>query len=153
MKKFCVHIPKHLIYHLQNHLTVQPLNDGYVIVTPFLHFDMSFIELYVEPSHTGYILSDGGETLHMLFVSGLTVEKQPDLMRFAQQIASNHDVIFKDSAIVANVTDENVGEVMVRLIHAIQAIGFFIYFRTEQNQAPFGPVAECIEAQAPATSW
>lgn len=122
-------LPDQLLTHLRGKFSIHPLDGGCVIVTPFRHFDMSYIEIYVELSSKGYYLSDGGETLNMLFVSGITIEDKPDLMEQAERIAIKHGVQFQDSAISAYATTEQVGYILDRLIHAIQSIGFFVYHR------------------------
>lgn len=73
----------------------------------------------------------------MLFVSGITVEERPELMRQAQQIAATHGVLFKNSAISIQTTEEDIGHVADRLIHTIQAVGFFIYHRSHRSQPTF----------------
>ncbi len=130
-------LPDQLLTHLRGKFSIHPLDGGCVVVTPFRHFDMSYIEIHVEPLNNGFHISDGGETLNMLFVSGITVEENPDLMQWAKRIARTHGVQFQDSAISAYATTEQVGYLLDRLIHTIQSIGFFIYHRPYQSQPAY----------------
>lgn len=126
MNEVCVPISEHISSLLPPNFEVKPFDDEYVVITPSLHFDGSCIEIYVESSDEQFLLSDAGETLHMLFVHGITVEEDAERMKLADNIAQRNGVSFEDSAIFARATEETFEHVMHNLVQVIQEIGRFI---------------------------
>jgi len=117
------------IQHLQTGFDARQINDRCLIITPYLYPDFASIEFSVEPIGDGYLLTDNGETLNMLFVNGLTIEGNKELYKQVAQIAGNHGVELNrsDISIVAN--DGNLGEASHHLLNAVQAIGYILYKR------------------------
>ncbi len=140
----CHHLLQQLLAALQPGFRVEPLdgeNKSCLVLTPFLHFDMSYIELFVDRTADGYRITDAGETLNMLFVSGVAVEEQPTLMQQAQLIAQMHEVSFSESELSAEAGEETLGDVAARLVHAIQAVGFLVYYRDISLSPALAPLS------------
>lgn len=141
---FCTTVIQHLLYYLKGWTDVRPLGDGCMVVTPFQHYDQSFIELYVEFRDGKYIISDDGETLAMLFVSGLTIDKRSPLFDVIEHIARFHDILFEQDVLSVSTTEETLGEKVYALIHAIQSVGFLIYCRSHRKRPTFKDEVETL---------
>lgn len=129
----CTLVTKHLFEYLNLWCETRPLGSGCMLVTPFQHYDQSFIELYTEFREGKIFLSDDGETLAMLFVSGLTIKRHSPLFHMVEQIAQEHGVLFEQETLSIYATEDTLGEMTYALIHAIQSVGFLIYRRTHPD--------------------
>jgi hypothetical protein len=140
----CTIIIKQLFEHLNGWSSVRPLNDGCMVVTPFQHYDHSFIELYVEFREGGYHISDDGETLAMLFVSGLPIDHHSPWFQVVEHIAQDDGVDFEQDILSVQATEQNLGARVYALIHAIQRVGFLIYRRSHRKKPTFKEEVETL---------
>ncbi len=130
------------IKHLQSGFDAYQLEDRCLIVTPFLYPDFASIEFSIQPVGDGYLLSDSGETINMLFLNGLTLETNRDMLKEIEQIARNHGVELNKSDISVIATEENLGEASQSLLNAIQAIGHILYKRRNISHITFDDEVE-----------
>ena len=129
---------------LQEGFDVHSVEDRCIIATPFLYPDFASIEFTIQPIGDGYLLSDEGETLNMLFLNGLSVEENRELLKYAIDVARNYGVELDKSNISIVANDNNIGEASQNLLNAIQAIGFFIYKRRNIIHATFDDEVEKV---------
>jgi hypothetical protein len=142
--QICTVVTHRLFDYLKTWCDARPLDNGCLLVTPFQHYDHSFIELSVAFQEGTYILSDEGETLAMLFVSGLAIEQHSSLFHVVKQIAHEHGVTFEQEVLAIQATEETLGEKMHVLIHAIQRVGFLIYRRQHRTSRTFRDTVETL---------
>lgn len=128
--------------HLQTGFESYDLEDRCLIVTPFLYPDFASIEYSIQPVGDGYLLSDNGETLNMLFLNGLTVESNRDLWKQVSQIATNHGAVLDRTGISVIANENNLGGASQNLLNAIQAIGYMIYRRRNVSFVTFDDEVE-----------
>lgn len=105
-------------------LIIREVNGGWhEIVTPFLNHKNDMIELYIKQDGEQIVLSDGGNTINELKLSGLDIDKSPKrleelnviLRSFGLQKNGSRDILVK--------TDKKkFPEVKHRLIQAILSI-------------------------------
>jgi hypothetical protein len=138
----CNVVVEKLIESLEAEFETRPLRDGCAITTPFLYPDFASIEMYLEPVGNDLLLTDEGETLNMLFVNGLTIEKNKDLYKEAKQIARSRGAQLQNSAISIMTTPGQLGEATQSLLNAIQAISYLIYKRRNVERATFDDEVE-----------
>lgn len=143
-EQHCTIIIKQLFDYLNEWSSVRMLGNGCMVVTPFQHYDYSFIELYVEFQDGKYYISDDGETLAMLFVSGLTINHHSPLFRVVKQIAQDHSVMFENDVLSIQAYEQELGAKIYTLIHAIQSVGFLIYRRTHRKSSTFKDEVETL---------
>ncbi len=93
------------------------------IVTPFLNHKNDMIELYVRKDDGKIVLSDGGNTINELNLSGLDVEKSKKRASELQSILQSFGIRKNGSKEISVSTDErHFPEVKHRMIQAILAI-------------------------------
>lgn len=125
----CYSTIEQFIQHLQAGFDARQIESRCVIATPYLYPDFASIEYSVEQVGDGYLLTDNGETLNMLFLNGLTIEGNKELYRQVEQIAKDHGVELNRSEISVIANRDNLGEASHNLLNTIQAIGYFLYKR------------------------
>lgn len=133
----CTKITKSLLNHLQTEFRTQSTDHGCVIVTAFTHPDLASIEIFAETTTEGYLLSDEGETLNILFVSGLVIEDNKELLAQVRRIAEIHGVDFANSTLSIHATDDDLGQASQQLLSAIQAVSYLIYKRRQHSRTTF----------------
>lgn len=121
----------------RSQLELHRVDDGCVIVTPLTYPDMDAIELFVQRAADSYRISDDGNTLNMLFVNGLALERNKTLMAEAVCLASDHGVALHESELVVDATPGKLGEASLDLLNAIQGIGYMLYRRRHGRRATF----------------
>lgn len=93
------------------------------IVTPFLNHKNDMIELYVRENNGQIILSDGGNTINELKMSGLDVEKSKKRLSELENILQSFGIHKNGGREITISTDaKRFPEVKHRLIQAILAI-------------------------------
>jgi hypothetical protein len=140
----CTKIITNLFAYLQAWSSVRPLDDGCLVVTPFQHYDHSFIELYVEFREGYYHISDDGETLAMLSISGLPIVPRSPLFQVVQRIAYEQHVQFEDDILTIQAQEQELGTKIALLIHTIQRVGYLIYRRNHRKRPTFKDEVESL---------
>ncbi len=137
MNALCEAVVTHLIDHFRSGFETYAVGNDCVVVTPFAYPDLASIEIYIKLKGDSYLLTDEGETLNMMFVSGLTVEANQELYRQAQRIANLHNVTLQNSELFTSASNDQLGEASYNLLNAIQAIGYLLYKRSHRRYATF----------------
>ncbi len=138
----CDGIIERLVAALQADFSARAVDDSCVIVTPFALPDMAALELWVEPQGRDYRLTDAGQTLAELFVSGLTIENNPVLTGEVRRIARNYAIQFTDGALMITAPAAEIGPAAQRLINAMQAVSYLIYRRGQRARRTFNDEVE-----------
>lgn len=94
------------------------------------------------------MLSDDGETLAMLFVSGLSIDRYSPLFQVIEQIAQDHSVTFEQETLSVYASEEILAQKVSALIHAIQSVGFLIYRRIHRKKPTFKDKVEALILQS-----
>lgn len=140
--EFCDIAVQKFIENMKSEFETYPVEDRCCIVTPFYYPNFGAIEFFLSEVGDRVLLSDEGETLNMLFVSGITIEKNKDLYKEAKRIASSYGVELSNSDISVISSPSELGTASQNLISAIQAIAFLIYKRRNVEQATFDDEVE-----------
>jgi hypothetical protein len=141
-KMICESTIEQFLNNLSSDFDAQKYENGCLLITPYYYPDFAAIEIFIEPKKNGYILSDMGETLNMLFVNGLTLEKNNNLYKEAQRIANLYDAKLANSIIIIEADRAHLGLASNNLINAIQAIGYLIYKRRNTQYSSFDDEVE-----------
>lgn len=142
MTDYCDVVVAKFLENIKTEFESNSLDERCSIVTPFYYPDFAAIELFVQPVGDGILLTDEGETLNMLFLNGLTIEKNKELYKEAKRIALSHGVELNDSEISTIATSDNLGEASQNILSAIQAIAYLIYKRRNIEHATFDDEVE-----------
>lgn len=104
-------------------ISFRELNEGWhEIVTPFLNHKNDMIELYVKQDGEQILLSDAGNTLGELRLSGLELNKSSKKTDEVNTILRSFGLSLGKSEIFAKTTKANFPQVKHRLIQAILSI-------------------------------
>ncbi len=104
------------------------------LVTPYYRPDGDAIEVVLKELGGERIrLSDDGQTLDYLFLSGLNVEKNKDLLDEAIQIARRCGASLENSEIFIEIGAGTEGESLAKLISAIESVTYLIYRRQHRE--------------------
>lgn len=106
-----------------------------IVVAPSVQPDLAAVELSVAKSNGGYRLSDDGETVGMLFVSGMT--DSTALKKELQRIARIHSVRFNGDELYADAAESDLGLAYQNMVNAIQAASFLVYKVTHRPSRKF----------------
>ncbi len=142
MTKYCDATVDQFLENIKMEFETKHLGEGCSIVTPFYYPDFAAIELHIHQVGDGIMISDGGETLNMLFLNGLSVEKNKTLYREAKRVVSSHGVELRHSEIYIITDEKNLGRASQSILAAIQAVAYFIYKRRNIEHATFDDEVE-----------
>ncbi len=96
------------IHFLREHTVHNAVDNGWIsITTPFLNVYNDYIEIYCKKEAERIILSDGGETLNNLELSGVTFSRSPRRKTIFEQILLNYGVSADDHKSLVVSTDLN----------------------------------------------
>jgi Domain of unknown function DUF1828 len=108
------------------------------VVTPYYRPDGDAIEIVLKKLDNGRLrLSDAGQTLDFLFLSGLNLDKNKQLLDEAIQIARRRGALLQNSEISLESNPESEGEALGKLISAIESVTYLIYRRVHRELKPF----------------
>ncbi len=140
--QICDSAIKQLIDNLESGFFIHHLEDRCIIATPFLYPDFASIEYSIELVEGGFLLTDNGETLNMLFVNGLSINNKSALWKQALNIARSHNVMLDLEGISVIATEDKLGEFSNNLLNAIQSIGYLLYKRKHLSTTTFNDEVE-----------
>ncbi len=133
----CTDISMAVVNQLQNSYQVQAIDDECLIITPFMTADAAPVEIYAQHKGNMFLLSDAGETLHQLFVNGVTVESNKALVHQVKLTADIYDVQFAESEMFVVSSYEQLGTAVQRLANAVQAVSYLVYKRSHRTRFRF----------------
>ncbi len=128
---------------LKQNFIVVPDGPECLLVTPFTRMDGEYIELRVIEKPSGeVVITDDCSTSDYLFLNGLTLEGNDDLIKEAGYIASTHQVDLISSELVVAAPESQIGDGLHRLISATLAIGDLIYKKRHRAISTFNDEVE-----------
>jgi predicted RNA-binding protein YlqC (UPF0109 family) len=117
MTKFCKNLINDYIEWLRQNINIKEINGMYEITTPFLDRHNDHLQIYVKKSDGGLILTDNGQTITNLRLSGFefTQEKRQIL----NSTLKSFGVQLIDEELIAKATPEDFPQKKHNLIQAI----------------------------------
>ena len=117
MTKFCKNLINDYIEWLRQNISIKEINSMHEITTPFLDNHNDHIQIYIKKSDSGLILTDNGQTITNLRLSGFefTQEKRQIL----NSTLKSFGVQLIDEELIAKATPEDFPQKKHNLIQAI----------------------------------
>jgi len=117
MTKFCKNLINDYIEWLRQNISIKEINSMHEITTPFLDNHNDHIQIYIKKSDSGLILTDNGQTITNLRLSGF--EFTPEKKQILNSTLKSFGVQLIDEELVAKTTPENFPQKKHNLIQAI----------------------------------
>jgi len=117
MTKFCKNLINDYIEWLRQNINIKEINGMYEITTPFLDRHNDHLQIYVKKSDGGLILTDNGQTITNLRLSGF--EFTPEKRQILNSNLKSFGIQLIDEELVAKATPENFPQKKHNLIQAI----------------------------------
>jgi len=96
------------------------LTEWHLVTTPFLGLFNDSIEIYIKRNGDKIILSDDGQTLHNLELSGVSLTRSQKRMDYLKRILLNYGVLLQDNRELVIVSDiKNFAQKQLNLLAAI----------------------------------
>ena len=112
---------------IRHGIKVQNVGEICVLTTPFLDRHRDFLQIYVERTESGLLLSDDGYTIRDLEISGLELEteRRKELL---QHILLSFGINLKDQELQTIATEKTFPQKKHDFIQAMLAIGSLVHF-------------------------
>jgi len=107
---------------MKERISFRQLSDWYEINTPFLNHNNDLIQIYAKKDNGTILLSDGGDTLNELSLSGVDVNRSEKRLKEFNTILNGFGVNRSNDELIAVATEDTFPEVKHRLIQAIMSI-------------------------------
>jgi len=117
MTKSCKNLVNAYIEWLRQNISIKEINGIYEITTPFLDRHNDHLQIYVKKSDGGLILTDNGQTITNLRLSGF--EFTPEKRQILNFTLKSFGIQLIDEELVAKATPEDFPQKKHNLIQAI----------------------------------
>jgi predicted RNA-binding protein YlqC (UPF0109 family) len=117
MTKSCKNLVNAYIEWLRQNISIKEINGMYEITTPFLDRHNDHLQIYVKKSDGGLILTDNGQTITNLRLSGF--EFTPEKRQILNSNLKSFGIQLIDEELVAKTTPEDFPQKKHNLIQAI----------------------------------
>jgi len=117
MTKFCKNLVNTYIEWLRQNINIKEINGIYEITTPFLDNHNDHIQIYIKKSDSRLILTDNGQTITNLRLSGF--EFTPEKRQILNFTLKSFGVQLIDEELIAKATPEDFPQKKHNLIQAI----------------------------------
>jgi predicted RNA-binding protein YlqC (UPF0109 family) len=117
MTKFCKNLINDYIEWLRQNISIKEINSMHEITTPFLDNHNDHIQIYIKKSDSGLILTDNGQTITNLRLSGF--EFTPEKKQILNSTLKSFGVQLIDEELIAKATPEDFPQKKHNLIQAI----------------------------------
>ncbi len=107
---------------LKQKFTITQVGEWYEITTPFLDHHNDYIQIYAKSEDDNIVLSDGGNTLNELELSGMSLERSDKRKAEFSIILNGFGIKRNNGELIAISTEKNFPEVKHRLIQAIISV-------------------------------
>lgn len=145
MVEDCKQLVERYLRELEGAFQVHDTESGCVIVTPFMRRDNDLIEIGVERMPDGrHLLTDYGETLAFLNLSGVNVSRSLDAKRVVAQTAKRFGVEIAEDDISVHANQNELGSALKGIIDAINDIGHLVYNRQRRPPLSFDDKIEKV---------
>jgi hypothetical protein len=133
----CDQVMNNLISSFGAGVQIESVNGACVVVTPLLRSNFDHVQFYVETFNGRTIVSDEGETIADLLLHGIDVSEDKSFNDEIIKIAHTYRLTYRDYVLSTQTTDDLLGETSLRLLNAIQAVGYLIYKRSSRPRSTF----------------
>ena len=117
---------------------VQETEGGCIVVTPYVRRDNDLIEIGVERQPDGrFLVTDYGETLAYLNLSGVNISRSPEVKRTLAQIGKRFRVEIAEDDISAFASDDALGPALENVINAVVDAAYLVYKRRRHPPVSF----------------
>jgi len=141
----CKRLVERYLSELEGAFQVYDTEGGCVIVTPFMRRDNDMIEIGVEPMPDGrLLLTDYGETLAFLNLTGVNVSRSLDAKRVVAQTAKRFGVEIAEDDISVYATQNELGPALKGMIDAVNDISHLVYKRQRRPPLSFDDKVEKV---------
>ena len=117
MTKSCKNLVNAYIEWLRQNISIKEINSMHEITTPFLDNHNDHIQIYIKKSDSGLILTDNGQTITNLRLSGF--EFTPEKKQILNSTLKSFGVQLIDEELIAKATPEDFPQKKHNLIQAI----------------------------------
>ena len=117
MTKSCKNLVNAYIEWLRQNISIKEINGMYEITTPFLDNHNDHIQIYIKKSDSGFILTDNGQTITNLRLSGF--EFTPEKRQVLNSILNGFGVQLIGEELVIKAKPEDFPQKKHNLIQAI----------------------------------
>ena len=117
MTKSCKNLVNAYIEWLRQNISIKEINGMYEITTPFLDRHNDHLQIYVKKSDGGLILTDNGQTITNLRLSGFEIT--PEKRQILNSNLKSFGIQLIDEELVAKTTPEDFPQKKHNLIQAI----------------------------------
>lgn len=108
------------------------------VVTPFLRHDNDPIVLRIDEESDGrLVITDGGDTLDYLRLSGLAVRRNAPFQRQLNAIGKSFGVRIEDEEILLDAEERDFAEALATVARAAQHTSYLIFRRRERGTVRF----------------
>jgi hypothetical protein len=107
---------------IKERISIRQLNDWYEISTPFLNHNNDLIQIYAKKEDRNIILSDGGDTLNELALSGIDIDRSEKRVKEFNSILNGFGVNRSNDELTVVANENTFPEVKHRLVQAIMSI-------------------------------
>jgi hypothetical protein len=141
----CKRLVEDYVRSLQGSFRVQETEHGCIIVTPFMRRDNDLIEIGVEPMPDGrLLLTDYGETIAFLNLSGVNVSRSPEVKRILAQTAKRFSVEIGQDDISVFVREGDLAQAFQHMVEAVNGVAHLVYKRQRRPPTAFDDKVEKI---------
>lgn len=139
----CTEIVDAALSRFRQGFEVSQEDGGCRVLSPFIRRDGDPFELVVHETRGEYNVSDEGDTLEFLQLSGINTRKNTALDRLVAEVASAHRVTITGGSIVAHARDnEEVGDAVARVLAAMNDLSQFELTRRSVPPRTFDALVE-----------
>lgn len=108
------------------------------VITPFLRHDNDPVTLRIDEDDSGLlVITDGGETIDYLRLSGYAVRRNAPFRKHMAAIEQSFGVQVKDEEILLQTDEGGVAEALAAVARAAQHTSYLIYRRRARGTATF----------------
>ena len=145
MVEDCKQLVELYLGELEGSFNVYDTEGGCVIVTPFMRTDNDMIEIGVERMPDGrLLLTDYGETLAFLNLTGVNVSRSLDARRVIAQTAKRFRVEIGEDDISTYASEKQLGQALKGMIDAVNDVSHLVYKRQRRPPLSFDDKVEKV---------
>jgi len=145
MRSLCERAISDYSAYLAANFDIVPDGDGCRLVLPFTRQDSDYIELMLLEDRPGEVrITDDCGTSDYLFLNGLTLEANSELLADAEAIANRHHVKFVSSELFVTVPADEIADGLHRMIATTLELGDLIFKRRQRAISTFDEEVEAF---------
>lgn len=134
----CKKIIEMYLTSLKEKFTIESVDSGCVIYTPYLDPSNDPISVFVERSGDHYRISDMTQAYEYLFLHGLEVKPESSQKKHLNVILNRLGISFFENELFVEVTKEELADGITRLIDALKTTQDLIFTAKPRKYSDFG---------------